>query len=183
MKTKLVLAVMITSFLFLSGCSNNDGSVQESEALSKNSSESKGSSVINNNFLQAQDEVIETFLAIKQSIIDGDLDKLIAFHAYSDKFTEFKNGEKRNGAQANEDHERAVFGAVTEVVRFDALDLQVAVYYGNVANVTFHSDFHLMFGNELVKVHDQITLLFVKTNGEWKMVHEHHSPLNNPLYD
>ncbi len=61
-------------------------------------------------------------------------------------------------------------------MKFDAKDLQIAVY-GDVANLTFHSDFHLKFGEDLVIVNDQITLLFVKTKDGWKMVHEHHSPL------
>lgn len=182
MKTKLAFTAIITSFLFLTGCSSNNDNVQESESVSKSSSvsmnSSRSESSIANTFPKAQEEVIETFVAIAQSIKDGDLDKLISFHAYGPKFTEFKNGEPRNGGAANEAYEREVFGAVTEVVKFDALDLQVAVYYGNVANVTFHSDFHLKFGEDLVIVNDQITLLFVKTNGLWKMVHEHHSPLN-----
>lgn len=189
MKTNLVLTVVLASFLIF-GCSNNGDSVQEpgmvsqdaslssNSSGSKNSSKSKSSSVVNQTYPEAQEQVIETFGAIAQSIIDGDLDKLISFHAYGPKFTEFKNGELRNGSEANEAHERAVFGAVTEVVKFAADDLKVAVYFGNVANVTFHSDFHLKFGEDLVIVNDQITLLFVKTNGQWKMVHEHHSPLN-----
>ena len=41
-----------------------------------------------------------------------------------------------------------------------------------------HSDFHLKFGEDLVVVNDQITLLWVKTEDGWKMVHEHHSPLS-----
>ena len=120
---------------------------------------------------------MEIFGAIAQSIIDGDMDKLISFHAYSPKFTEFKNGEPRNGGEANEIYERNVFGSITEVVAFNAEDLQIAVY-GDVANLTFHSDFQLMFGEDLVVVNDQITLLFVNTEDGWKMVHEHHSPLN-----
>ena len=125
-------------------------------------------------FPDEKQEVMETFGAIAQSIKDGDMDKLISFHAYS---TEFKNGEPRNGSAANENHERTVFGSVTEVVKFDAKDLQIAVY-GDVANLTFHSDFHLKFGDDLVIINDQITLLFVNTDDGWKMVHEHHSPLN-----
>ena len=128
-------------------------------------------------FLDEKQEVMETFGAIAQSIKDGDMDKLISFHAYSTKFTEFKNGEPRNGSAANENHERTIFGSVTEVVKFDAKDLQIAVY-GDVANLTFHSDFHLKFGDDLVIINDQITLLFVNTDDGWKMVHEHHSPLN-----
>ena len=133
--------------------------------------------IIKDEFPEAKQEVMETFGAIAQSIKDGDLDKLISFHAYGPKFTEFKNGEPRNGDAANESHERNVFGSVTEVVKFDAQDLQIAVY-GDVANLTFHSDFHLKFGKDLIIVNDQITLLFVRTNDGWKMVHEHHSPLN-----
>ncbi|MFL1011748.1 YybH family protein [Flavisericum labens] len=133
--------------------------------------------LINAQFPKAEKEVMETFGAIAQSIKDGDIDKLISFHAYGPKFTEFKNGEPRNGSEANEAHERSVFGSVTEVVKFDAKDLKIAVY-GHVANLTFHSDFHLKFGEDLVIVNDQITLLFVNTNDGWKMVHEHHSPLN-----
>mgnify|MGYP003670481865 CR=1 FL=1 len=136
--------------------------------------------LVNDTFPEAKQEVLETFGAIAQSIKDGDLDKLISYHAYGPKFTEFKNGAPRNGGEANEAHERSVFGAVTEVVKFDAKDLQIAVY-GDVANLTFHSDFQLKFGDDLVVVNDQITLLFVKTDNGWKMVHEHHSPLTEEV--
>ena len=133
--------------------------------------------LINDEFPEAKQEVMETFGAIAQSIKDGDIDKLISYHAYGPKFTEFKNGEPRNGGEANEIFERNLFGSVTEVVKLDAKDLKIAVY-GDVANLTFHSDFQLKFGEDLVVVNDQITLLFVKTDDGWKMVHEHHSPLN-----
>jgi len=132
--------------------------------------------LVNNEFPEAKQEVMQTFVEIAQSIKDGDIEKLIAFHAYSPKFTEFKNGEPRNGGLANETHERNVFGSVTEVIKFDAKDLQIAVY-GDVANLTFHSDFQLKFGDDIVQVNDQISLLFVKTKNGWKMVHEHHSAL------
>ena len=133
--------------------------------------------LINNEFPEAKAEVMQTFGEIAQSIKDGDIDRLISYHAYGPKFTEFKNGEPHNGGEANETYERNLFGSVTEVVKFDAKDLQIAVY-GDVANLTFHSDFQLKFGEDLVVVNDQITLLFVKTADGWKMVHEHHSPLN-----
>jgi ketosteroid isomerase-like protein len=134
--------------------------------------------LINDEFPEAKQQVLDTFVGIAQSIKDGDIDKLISYHAYGPKFTEFKDGAPRNGGEANEAYERSLFGSVTEVVKFDAKDLKIAVY-GDVANLTFHSDFQLKFGEDLVVVNDQITLLFVKTNDGWKMVHEHHSPLNN----
>ena len=133
--------------------------------------------LINDEFPEAKQQVLDTFVGIAQSIKDGDIDRLISYHAYGPKFTEFKDGAPRNGGETNEAYERNLFGSVTEVVKFDAKDLKIAVY-GDVANLTFHSDFQLKFGEDLVVVNDQITLLFVKTNDGWKMVHEHHSPLN-----
>lgn len=129
-------------------------------------------------FTAEQEEVMETMQGITQSVMDGDIDKLISFHAYGPKFTEFKDGAPRNDDVANEEFERGVFGNVTEVVKMDAKDLKIAVYHGNVANVTFHSDFHLKFDEDLVVVNEQISLLFAKTeDGTWKIVHEHHAPL------
>jgi ketosteroid isomerase-like protein len=157
MKSNLTLTLVITFGLFFADCNAQVD-------------------LITDEFPAEKQEVMETFGAIAQSIKDKDLDKLISFHAYGPKFTEFKNGEPRNGDKANEAHERSVFGSVSEVIKFDAKDLKIAVY-GAVANLTFHSDFHLKFGEDLVIVNDQITLLFVKTFDGWKMVHEHHSPL------
>jgi len=196
MKTKLVLTVILTSFLFLIGCSSNEDNIQESELVSKSSSVSESSSssrissAITNTFPQAQQEVLETFGAIAHSITEGAgnghdgiyMDQLISFHAYGDKFTEFNDGYAYDSA-GNEENERTFFGETVDqggVVRFAAIEgtLKVAVYYGNVANLTFISDFHLMIGGDLHIVNNLITLLFVKTNGQWKMVHEHHSPSN-----
>lgn len=124
-------------------------------------------------------EIMQTWNEIVKSVKDGDVDKLISFHAYGPKFTEFKQGAPRNGGEANEAFERGVFGSVQEVVKMDGNDMKIAVYHGNVAVVTFHSDFHLQFEEEMAVVNDQISLVFAKNNrGEWKIVHEHHSPLN-----
>jgi ketosteroid isomerase-like protein len=157
MKTRITFTLIMIATLFFGSCKTQVD-------------------LINDEFPEAQQEVAETMGAIVQSIKDGDVDKLISFHAYSPKFTEFKNGEPRVGSAANEKHERNVFGSVTEIVKFDAKDMKIAVY-GDVANMTFHSDFHLKFGEDSVFVNDQISLLFVKTKDGWKMVHEHHSPL------
>ena len=199
MKTKLVLTVMITSLFFLYGCWNNEISeesdyeisVEESVLVFKKSG-SKGSSEINRKYPQEEAEVLATFGAIATSITLGAgheydgayMDQLISFHAYSDKFVEFNGGQSFDSS-GNEHNERQLFGEDLEidgVIQFAALPgtLKVAVYFGNVANLTFTSDFildHKTYGE--ITVNNLITLLFVKTNDEWKMVHEHHSPLNN----
>lgn len=166
MKTKLTISVLIICALFISGCSDDD----DEQTVTPGSID-----LINTEFPEAKQEVIETWDAIEQSLRAGDMDKLIAFHGYSPKFTEYINGEAVKDGTANESYERAAFGAVTEVVKFATEDFKVAVY-GDVANMTFQSDFHLKFGDDLVVVNEQTTLLFVKTNNGWKIVHEHHSP-------
>jgi len=145
-------------------------------------------SVIDQTYPQAQEEVIETFVAIAGSIVagagqgyDGEfMDQLISFHAYGDKFVEFNDGMAFDSA-GNEHNERQLFGEdLNEVLYFGFKEgtLNVAVYYGNVANLTFVSDFvldHKDYG--VITIENQISLLFVKTQGEWKIVHEHHSPV------
>ena len=167
MKTKLTFIMIMIFGIVITSCKQKEEKVEVEEVKID---------LINDEFPEAKQEVRETYEAIVQSIKEGDIDKLISLHAYSPKFTEFKNGELRNGGEENETYERNIFSAVTEVVKFDSNDLKIAVY-GDVANVTFHSDFHFKFGEDLVVVNDQITLLFVKTENGWKLVHEHHSPL------
>jgi len=115
------------------------------------------------------------------------MDQLISFHAYGDKFVEF-NGGLSFDSTGNEDGERQLFGEDIEidgVIQFAPIEgtLNIAVYYGNVANLTFISDFDLTIKEtdehpEVdVTINNLITLLFVKTKCEWKMVHEHHSPV------
>lgn len=166
MKKIIIYSIVLFTVLIFVGC--------EEESVSPTNESSVD--IINDEFPEAKQEVIDTFVGIAQSIKDGDMDKLISYHAYGPKFTEFKDGLPRNGGADNEAYERQLFGSVTEVVAFNAEDLQIAVY-GDVANLTFHSDFQLKFGEDLVVVNNQITLLFVKTDDGWKLVHEHHSPL------
>jgi ketosteroid isomerase-like protein len=133
---------------------------------------------ITNEYPVEKAEVMQTMEEITESVKAGEIDRLISFHAYGPKFTEFKQGAPRNGGAENEAFERGVFGSVQEVVKMDANDMKIAVYHGNVAVVTFHSDFHLQFEEDMAVVNDQISLVFAKNNdGDWKIVHEHHSPL------
>lgn len=169
MKTNAILVFALACLLGL-GCKEKQPAPAPEEPMAV-------VDLIGDDFPEAQKEIEETMGAITQSIIDGDIDKLISFHAYGPKFTEFNNGAPRHGSTGNEEIERNTFENVTEVVKMGAEDMKIAVY-GDVANVTFHSDFHLKFGEDLMVINNQISLLFVKDEkGEWKIVHEHHSPL------
>jgi ketosteroid isomerase-like protein len=37
-----------------------------------------------------------------------------------------------------------------------------------------------MFGEDLAKINEQMTLLLLKTDKGWRIVHEHHSELKQP---
>ena len=194
MKTKLVLSVMITSLFFLYGCSNNDDIVEgldsKGSTLAKSQDASMNASGIHRAYPKEKREVLATFGKIATSITKGAgqglyhefINELITYHAYGPEFVEFNGGESYNST-GNENTERTLFGTIVDkggVQKFAAVPgtLKVAVYYGNVANLTFISDFELIISEVQHDVNNLITLLFVKTNGEWKMVHEHHSPVN-----
>jgi ketosteroid isomerase-like protein len=168
MKTKLTFALIMIFGALIIGCKQKEQKAEVEEVKIN---------LVNYEFPEAKAEVLAFMDELTQTIKDGDVDKLISFHAYGPKFTEFKNGEPRVGGKENEEFERGVFENVTEVLKFEYDDLKIAVYE-NVANVTFHSDFHLKFGENEAIVNEQKTLLLVKTDNGWKIVHEHHSPLN-----
>ena len=167
MKSKMIFALIMIFGIVITGCKQKEQKIEVEEVKID---------LVNDEFSKAKIEVMALMDELKQSINDGDVDKIISFHAYGPKFTEFKGGEKRVGSKENEEYERGIFGNITEVVKFNYDDLKIAVY-NNVANVTFHSDFQFKFGEDEVVVNDQITLLMVKTENGWKCVHEHHSPL------
>ena len=105
--------------------------------------------VVDQAYIQAQAEVLETFGAIAGSIIAGAghgyygeyMDQLISFHAYGDNFTEFNGGQSFDSA-GNEHNERQLFGEDLEewdpeVNQFAALPgtLKIAVWISSSSSV------------------------------------------------
>ncbi|WP_179020064.1 nuclear transport factor 2 family protein [Winogradskyella forsetii] len=165
MKTKFeILIIMIFGCLIIN-CKQQEEKTEVKEVKVD---------LLNDEFPNAQLEVKLTMDSIAQSVKERDLDRLISFHAYSPKYTEFKNGELRIGGEENERFERIIFEEITEVVKFDFSDMKIAIY-DNLANVTAHTDFHLKFGEELAIVNEQMTMLLLKTKEGWRIVHEHRS--------
>ena len=132
---------------------------------------------INEEYPEAKKQVKKTLDEIEQSIRNNETDKLISMHAYGPKFTEFEVGGKRQGSKENEHFERNFLGTITDVKKWDWEDLKINIYGGDVANVTFHSDFKFKRGEEDYDMQMQGTLLFIKTAEGWKIAHEHMAPL------
>ncbi len=132
---------------------------------------------INEEFPEAKKEVKQALDDIESYIRNNQTDKLISMHAYGPKFTEFETGGKRQGSKENENFERNFLGTINKVHKWDWEDLKISVYGGDVANVTFHSNFKFERQKEQYDLQMQGTLLFVKTDDGWKIVHEHLAPI------
>ena len=103
-----------------------------------------------------------------------DFARLESFHRYGPDFTSFKDGAPREDAAGNAAGERAMFGAL-EGPAVDMRDLRVAVY-GDVGLVTFNGHFTAALHGSPVALDQQVTMVFVDDD-EWRIVHEHFSPL------
>ena len=101
--------------------------------------------------------------------------RLATYHLYGPKFTEFKNGEPRHDAAAGERHEREALAAVSDF-KYDLQDVKVNVF-GQVAVATFHGNFGGTLGEKPLALRLQSTMVFVKDGENWKIAHEHFSPL------
>jgi len=126
---------------------------------------------------EAQKEVKAVIDQIETNIRNNQVDELIELHAYGPKFTEFDLGGNRQGPKENEEFERNVLGKITKVEKWEWNDLEINIYGGDVANVTFHADYKFNIEEKAFHYKMQGTLLFVKTKDGWKITHEHHAPI------
>ncbi len=124
---------------------------------------------------EAQAQVRRRLDEIWDSAAKRDFARLASYHLYGPKFTEFKDGAPRADATSGEQRERAFFGAVTdpEVVMND---LAVNVF-DEVAIATFNGDFSGTMEGHPMSAKLAVTLVFYLDHGQWKIVHEHFSPL------
>ena len=104
-----------------------------------------------------------------------DFEALESFHLYGPKFTSFKNGAPRENAAANAAGERAMF-SVLEGPKVDMRELAVNIF-GDVGIATFNGHFTGMMNGSPTELRQQATMVFVNSGDEWKLVHEHFSPL------
>jgi ketosteroid isomerase-like protein len=104
-----------------------------------------------------------------------DFDRLESFHLYGDGFTSFKEGGPREDAVGNAQGERAMFSTLEDpAVQMHDLKIQI---YGVVAIATFNGHFTAVVQDAPVALDQQATMVFIDVAGDWKIVHEHFSPL------
>jgi ketosteroid isomerase-like protein len=105
-----------------------------------------------------------------------DFDRLDRYHLYGPKFTKFSGSfPDRLDAAAGRKGEHDGLGAAKGLkMQADALKIDV---FDNVGIATFILDYCVESGGEVVYKKDRSTLVFVKEAGEWKMAHEHLTPI------
>jgi ketosteroid isomerase-like protein len=161
MKQILTFSMLFALILTMYGCKQTDRDI------------------INDPFPEAQAEVTRVLDEIYKSAQTKDIDLLSSFHAYGPKFTDFKGGESRANSDKNEQNEREFFTTHSDF-KYDIQDLKVNVF-GDVAIATFHGAFEANKGDQHLSFQRQGTLVFVNTEGSWKIIHEHFSPLNTTV--
>ncbi len=162
MKIKMTITLIVTLTLINIGCQQAEEKKVDTDVVVD---------IVKDDFPEYQQEIKQVLDGIFQSFKDKDADKLISYHVYGPKFTEYRNDGPRFGSEGNEEYERGFVGAI-EDWDYNLNDLKIDVF-GEVAVVTFEADFRPTMEAEKVQIWANVTLVFVKTNGAWKITHEH----------
>lgn len=105
-----------------------------------------------------------------------DFSRLEGYHFYGPRFTRFSGSSPaRQDAEATRQAEHDGLALLKNLkMRADTLKIDV---FGAVGIATFILDYSFESGGETVRRKDRSTLVFVKDRGDWKIVHEHLSPI------
>ncbi len=111
-------------------------------------------------------------MSIKADIESSNIGGLKALHLESEKFTKFgpRSFERQDVASTNAS-EAAFFSSITNA-KYEARDLQIDVF-GDVGIATYYPEVSFVKDGNDVEVSGRQTLVFLKTDSGWKLVHEH----------
>jgi ketosteroid isomerase-like protein len=125
---------------------------------------------------QGQAQIRQRLQEVFAAAESKDFNRLDSYHLYGPKFTKFTGSSSdRLDAAAGRKGEHDGLGAATGLkMQADALNIDV---FHNVGIATFILDYSFESGGEIVHRKDRSTLVFVKEGGEWKITHEHLSPI------
>ena len=125
--------------------------------------------------LASEQAAVKTRLAeIFRAAETKDMQRLDSYHAYGPHFTKFASSGQRMDAAAAREGEHVGLRA-TAGLKLQADELKIDVF-GNAAVATFIAAMSFQSGADKVTKRERCTLLFVKSSGSWKIVHEHFSP-------
>jgi ketosteroid isomerase-like protein len=119
---------------------------------------------------QVQQRLLDIFNAAETK----DFPRLDSYHWYGPHFTKFSGPGRRQDAAVAREGEHKGLGALTGL-KLRADDLQIEVF-DDTAVATFTMVAMIPSGAETVTKRERGTLILVKHEGSWKIVHEHFSP-------
>jgi len=128
--------------------------------------------LVSDTFPASQAELREAVFSIAEDIMAANIEGLQTVHLVSEKFTKFgpRKFERQDVAGANAS-EAAFFSSINNVnYRIDDLKIDV---FGDVGIVTYYPHVTFSKENEPRVVDGRQTLVFLKTDDGWKIVHEH----------
>jgi len=122
--------------------------------------------------LQIKKRLDQVFAAAQNK----DFARLDSYHLYGPQFTKFSGSSpERLDAAAGRKGEHEGLGAANKLqMRAESLKIDV---FGTVGIATFILNYSFEAGAETVHRKDRSTLVFVKEAREWKIAHEHLSPI------
>ena len=118
------------------------------------------------------EEIRAVVMSIKSDIESSNIEGLKALHLESEKFTKFgpRSFERQDVAATNES-EAAFFSSIKNA-KYEARDLQIDVF-DDEGIATYYPDVSFVKDGNEVEVSGRQTLVFLKTDVGWKLVHEH----------
>lgn len=121
---------------------------------------------------EAQVEIRDAIYGIKADIESANIQGLQDIHLLSEKFTKFgpRNFE-RQGVESTNQSEAAFFSSISEA-SYQIKDLKIDVF-GDVGIATYYPEVSFLRDGEPVQSTGRQTLVFLRTDAGWKLIHEH----------
>ena len=156
---------LIIAFVFLLSCSQSG---------------SKEINLAEDPFSKEQEEIRAVVSSIVRDAETSNLQGLKDVHLVSDKFTKFgPRIFERQGVEKTNESELDFFGTVSNY-REEVKDLKIDVF-GEVGIATYYREVSFIEDETEKKAMLRQTLVFLKTDDGWKIVHEHGNRSESPL--
>jgi ketosteroid isomerase-like protein len=111
-------------------------------------------------------------MSIAKDIMAADIEGLQSAHLVSDKFTKFGPRSFDRQAVASTNASEAAFFSSVSNMNYEVKDLKIDVF-GDIGIATYYPHVSFMKDGEEKKASGRQTLVFLKTENGWKIVHEH----------
>jgi mRNA interferase MazF len=128
--------------------------------------------LVDDEFPEAQAELREVVSAVADDAMTADIKGLQGLHLNSPKFSKFgpRSFERQDVAGANAS-EAAYFGSISDLT-YEVEDLKIDVF-GDIGIATYYPRTTFVRDGQQHEVRGRQTLVLLRTNAGWKIVHEH----------